>query len=574
MIIKDTIEDEINQVLKTKYHLQGFEFHIESSKNKAHGDYATNAAMVLASILKRDPMEIAEEIAGFMKTGNKLFGKIEAVRPGFINFYLSRDFLKNELNKMLKKGDEYGRVNIGKGKRAVVDYSAPNIAKKMHVGHLRSTIIGAAICNVHRFLGYKVIGDNHLGDWGTQFGKLIYMYKQKYGKKIKEDIKLEEMEKMYIDFHQKVKKNSSLEEKARLELKKLQDKDRFNYKLWQLFYEVSIGEFKRIYKILEVHFDTWHGESFYDYMLNDIVEQALGKGIAKESRGAVVIPLEKYDLPDFLIQKSDKAFLYSTTDLATIKYRHEQYRPAKNIYVVASQQELHFKQLFKSSQLLGLSSDEHMMHIKFGLILGANGKKMSTREGEAVDLEDIINQGIGKAKKRISRKNPNLSGKELDSTARILALGAIKYNDLSQNRLTDIRFDWDKMLSLESGSSPYLQYTYVRIKSIFNRGKVDLEKIKKKIDLNLLKEDIELKIIRDLVKFPEAVKSSSDECKLNLIAIYLEELAKDFHVFYENLSVLQAADDLSRARLGLLEAIAVTIKSGLLLLGIHVPKKM
>ena len=582
MNIENTIKDQINQVIEKEYCLKDFKFQIEEPKDKIYGDYTTNAAMLLAKKRKSDPIKIGNEIIDKLNKAKKkksvqlseYFSKIRVVKPGFINFYLADDFLKNELAHILDNGDEYGRTNEGNGRTIVVDYSAPNIAKKMHVGHLRSTIIGSSICRVYSFLGYRVIGDNHLGDWGTQFGKIIFMYKRKYGEVIKDDMTVGEMESMYVDFHKKEKIDLGFAGKARAELKKLQNKDKFNYRLWQLFCKISISEFKKIYKVLDVDFDLWRGESFYNDMLQEVVEAALNGRIAKRSEGAVVIPLKKYGLPDFLIQKSDEAFLYSTTDLATIKYRHEKYNPIKNIYVVASQQELYFKQLFKTSELLGLSSNEEMIHVKFGLILGANGRKMSTREGEVADLRNIINEGISKAKKLMTKKNPDLTGDGLESAAAIVAIGAIKYNDLSQNRLTDVKFDWDKMLALESGSAPYLQYTYVRIKSIFSRIGFEFDSLQKNIDLSLLGRSNEMILIRDLVRFPGIVKRVLSEHRLNLITIYLEELAKDFHNFYENSSVLRSEKNLAVARLGLLKAVARIMKNGLFLLGIDTPDRM
>ena len=470
MTNKDTIKKQIRQVLTDKYQADGLDFNVNYPPLPEMGDYATNVALVIGKELRKNPLTIANELMNNLGK-NKMWNKVTVAKPGFVNFFLNQNWLTAQLGIILKQGKKYGNSNEGKGKTVVIDYSAPNIAKKMHVGHLRSTVIGAAICNLHKFLGYKVIGDNHLGDWGTQFGKLIFQYKKIYGETIKKNITVEEMEKLYLDFHQEAKERPEMEAVARKELKKLQDHEKFNYRLWQLFYRVSMTEFKKVYDLLGVKFETWHGESFYHKMLPGVIAEALKKGVAEKSQGALIVNLEKYGLPPLLIKKTDGAYLYSTSDLATIKYRHEKYSPTKNLYVVADQQCLYFEQLFKTSELLGYHDKEEMMHIKFGLILGKGGKKMSTREGEVADLMEIINEGIEKAKVRIKIKNKNLSKIELEKTAKIIALGAIKYNDLSQNRLTDIIFDWDKMLNFESGSAPYLQYTYVRVKSIFKKSK-------------------------------------------------------------------------------------------------------
>jgi len=570
MAIKDTIKQQINQVLADNYKLTNVNFQIEYPPKAELGDYSCNVAMLLAKQLKQNPMVLAENIIQSLKS--EMFKKIELAQPGFINFYLDDSWVQKNIKNILEQGKKFGTSQKGKGQTVVIDYSSPNIAKKMHVGHLRSTIIGDAIYRLHKFNGYKVIRDNHLGDWGTQFGKLIYMYKEKYGEELRTTITIDEMEKLYLDFHQQAKTNQQLEEFARQELKKLQTHDKFNYKLWQLFYHISLDEFKKLYHLLDVDFDVWHGESFYHSMLGDIVRDALNKKIAQKSQGAIIISLDKFNLPPMLIQKSDGAYLYPTTDLATIKYKEKTYQPTKNLYVVANQQSLHFEQLFKASQLLDYAPQTEMVHIKFGLILGADGKKMSTREGGVVDLIDLIKQGVEKAKQKIQLKNKTLNKKELEKIASILALGAIKYNDLSQNRLTDIIFNWDKMLALESGSAPYLQYTCVRINSILNKA----DKINdiKNINFKKLNNPSEINLIKTLIKFPEIILAATDEYKPNLLANYLEKTAAQFHAFYEQIPILKAPKEVRSARLILIQATKQTMESGLNLLGIDIPEKM
>ncbi len=570
MTIKDTIKQQINQVLADNYKLTNVNFQIEYPPKTELGDYSCNVAMLLAKQLKQNPMVLAKNIIQSLKS--EMFKKIELAQPGFINFYLDDSWVQKNIKNILEQGKKFGTSQKGKRQTVVIDYSSPNIAKKMHVGHLRSTIIGDAIYRLHKFNGYKIIRDNHLGDWGTQFGKLIYMYKEKYGEELRTTITIDEMEKLYLDFHQQAKTNQQLEEFARQELKKLQTHDKFNYKLWQLFYRISLDEFKKLYHLLDVDFDVWHGESFYHSMLGDIVRDALNKKIAQKSQGAIIISLDKFNLPPMLIQKSDGAYLYPTTDLATIKYKEKTYQPIKNLYVVANQQSLHFEQLFKASQLLDYAPQTEMVHIKFGLILGADGKKMSTREGGVVDLIDLIKQGVEKAKQKIQLKNKTLNKKELEKIAYILALGAIKYNDLSQNRLTDIIFNWDKMLALESGSAPYLQYTCVRINSILNKA----DKINniKNINFKKLNNPLEINLIKTLIKFPEIVLAATDEYKPNLLANYLEKTAAQFHAFYEQIPILKVPEEMRLARLILIQAAKQIMENGLNLLGIDIPEKM
>ncbi len=573
MTIKDTIKKQINQILVDNYKLADINFQIEYPPKDELGDYSCNVAMLLAKQLKQNPMSLAKEISQKIKaTKSEMFKKIELAQPGFINFYLDDNWVQENIKNILVQGKKFGSNSRGNKQTVVIDYSSPNIAKKMHVGHLRSTIIGDAIYRLHKFNGYKVIRDNHLGDWGTQFGKLIYMYKKKYGEQLKTTITIDEMEKLYLDFHHQAKNNPELEEAARQELKKLQIQNKFNYKLWQLFYHISLNEFKKLYNLLDVDFDIWHGESFYHSMLESIVQDALNKKIAKKSQGAIIISLDKFNLPPMLIQKSDGAYLYPTTDLATIKYKEETYQPTKNLYVVANQQSLHFEQLFKASQLLDYAPETEMVHIKFGLILGADGKKMSTREGGVVDLIDLIKQGVKKAKQKIQLKNKTLTEKELEKIAYILALGAIKYNDLSQNRLTDIIFNWDKMLALESGSAPYLQYTCVRINSILNKT-TKINNIKN-ISFKKLDNPLEIKLIKTLIKFPEIILIATDEYKPNLLANYLEKIATQFHTFYEQIPILKAEKEVRLARLTLIQATKQIMINGLSLLGINIPEKM
>lgn len=573
MTIKDTLKKQINQIVAGQYGLLGFDFKVDYPPQADLGDYSTNVAMLLGQKLKKNTLDVASELAKQL-ANKKMWGKVEAVKPGFINFYLNQKWAAGQVAEIGKENKNYGGSKEGRGKTVVIDYSAPNIAKKMHVGHLRSTVIGAALYNIHKFLGYKVIGDNHLGDWGTQFGKLICEYKKIYGEKIKKNITVEEMEKLYLDWHKEAKDKPGMEEEARKELKKLQDKEKFNYQLWQLFYKVSLAEFKKVYGLLGVKFEAWHGESFYNKMLESVVADALTKKVATKSEGAIIIDLTKYSLPPLMIQKSDGAYLYGTSDLATIQYREKHYRPVKNIYVVANQQALHFEQLFKASELLGYRGQMEMTHVKFGLILGKSGKKMSTRDGEVADLIEVIREGIEKAKARIQEKNKGLKPAELETIAGAIALGAIKFNDLSQNRLTDIVFDWDKMLNFESGSAPYLQYTYVRIQSIFKKTRKRKSTKSTKINYGLLVEPTELKLIKNILKFPEMVEAAANEYKPNIVALYLNELAADFHSFYEQTPVLAAEDAGRQARLELIRAVAQVMKTGLRLLGIETPEKM
>ncbi|MCK5413203.1 MAG: arginine--tRNA ligase [Candidatus Pacebacteria bacterium] len=557
------------------------DFVVEWPKQKDFGDYALNVAMVLAKELKKSPMEIAREIMEKIKAekgSEDLFKNITIANPGFINFEISDKYLTENLNRILKRKCKSGSSEMGKGKTVVIDYSAPNIAKPMHVGHLRSTIIGQSLYNIYSFLGYKVIGDNHIGDWGTQFGKLIYAYKNWGDKKKISKSPIEEMTKLYVRFHKESEVNENLEELARKETKRLQDKNAENIKLWKFLVKESLKDYNKIYKTLNVKFDLVLGESSYDDMLSGIVNNGLEKKIASKSEGAIVINLDKYNLSPFLIQKTDGAFLYTTTDIATAKYREEKLKADKVLYVVANEQALHFQKLFASSELLGICENVEIDHIKFGMVLGESGKKFSTRKGDTVRLNDLIRRAIEFAGKAVEEKNPKLSRSEKKKIAKTVGIGAIKYNDLSQNRLTDITFDWDKMLSFEGNSAPYLQYTYARINSLIGKFKnlYKLDRINpfEKTNFDLLKEKEEISLMRHLIKFPEAIENSARENGPHLVALYIYELASLYNSYYNSVQIVSDEKQITKARVTLSKSVSITIRNGLSLLGIDVLDRM
>lgn len=581
-MIKNDIKKIIRDAISSSYKgLEGLVFVVEYPKKKEFGDYATNAAMVISKHIKKNPMEVAAELVlkiNETDTGKEYIEKADVVAPGFINFHISEKCVINNLERILKEKDKFGSSDVGKNKTVVVDYSAVNIAKPMHVGHLRSTIIGQAIYNIYRFLGYKVIGDNHTGDWGTQFGKLIYAYKY-WGdkKKIKEE-PVEEMTKLYVRFHKESEADKDLEELARNETKKLQSLDHENIKIWNFLTRESLKDYNKIYKVLGIKFDYVLGESFYNNMLAGIVSECLEKKIAKESQGAIIIDLEKFNLPPFIIRKTDGAFLYTTTDLATVKYRKEKFRADKIVYVVANEQALHFRQLFASLQLLGWHKNVETEHVKFGMVLGENGKKFSTRKGETVRLEELIKEAIEAARKTVEEKNPALSMKQKKKISRVVGIGALKYNDLSQNRLTDITFNWEKMLSLSGNSGPYLQYAYARICSLEDKYnslyKIDRFNFFDKPEFELLKEVSEKDIMQKLVKFSEIIEEAALENGPHLIALYLYELVSSYNNFYNSVPILKADRKLAKARMMLSRSVAIVIKNGLSLLGIDVLERI
>jgi len=517
-------------------------------------------AMVRAGFKGTNPLEEANKLAGVISRGapKGFFERVEVVPPGFINFFLSDKAITDEIKNILSRKEKYGRSIKGKGKTIVVDYSAPNIAKPMSVGHLRSTVIGEAIVNLLKYQGYKVISDNHLGDWGTQFGALIYAYKNW---SVPEDFKKDPigcLVSLYIRFYKEVAENEELMSSAREETTKLQKGDKENLKLWKLFVRESLKEFNKTYKRLGIKFDVALGESFYQPMLKDIVESALQSAIAKEDEGAVKIFFDDENLSPFVIQKSDGSYLYTTTDLATVKYRMNKWNPEKILYVVANEQALHFSQLFEAVRMMKIAPGVELNHVKFGMMLGASGKKFSTRKGEFIKLEELLD----KAKDSAGEINPD--------SAEEVGVGAVKYYDLSHYRLSDIVFDWDAMLDIRGNSSPYIQYTYSRLKSITKKAKG----IKPVLKMELLTNEAEKRTIRELIRFADVVSYSAEKYEPNHLADYLFKTANALNAFYETSPVIKAEKETAGARLALAEAGATVLKNGLTLLGIGIPKRM
>ena len=535
------------------------------------GHYSTNIAFRSAKDLGKAPLDLAKEYAARITTEAPagFFNKIEPAAPGFINFWLSSEIVYKEFARISGEKN-YGASTIGKKKTVIVEYSAPNIAKLMHVGHLRNTIIGDSLANILELLGYNVVRWNYLGDWGTQFGKIIAAFKL-WGKK--EDLKkdpIEAMQELYVQFHKESATDPELEKMGQAEFKMLEDGNKENKKLWELFRGESVKELKKTYAMIAVSdFDIWIGESFFEKEMKPLVKELLKDGIAMESEGAIVINLDAQKLPLALIQKSDGASLYLTRDIANLRYRLKKYDPAKILYVIGNEQSLHFEQLFAIADIMKLDSAQ-VKHIKYGLVLGEGGKKLSTRQGTAQLLEEVVDEALVKAREIIEMKTPDISEKETTQVAYAVALGALKYNDLKENRTTDIVFDWEKMLSFSGDSGPYLQYTYARLRSILRKaGKI------KKYDLALLDREEELALMRKIFEFPDIVKKAGELYSTSTLATYLYKLAVAANKFYETTPILK--DDNSarlNARLVLVETTGRTLKRGLALLGIETLEKI
>lgn len=540
------------------------------------GHYSTNFALREAKIKGVPPLDLAREYAARIAAAAPagLFQKVEAAAPGFINFWLSDGAMQKEF-AAIARDKKYGTGSGGKGKTVIVEYSSPNIAKAMQVGHLRNTIIGASLSNILEHSGYRVVRWNYLGDWGTQFGKLIAAYKLWGDKKTVENNPIETLQALYVRFHADMKEDPALEKLGQEEFKKLEDGDRTNRKLWEWFKKESLVEFKQAYKMLGVDFDIWLGENFFEQEMRPIVKELLQKKVAERSEGAVIIPLESVGLPPALIEKSDGASIYLTRDIANLRYRLKKYKPEKILYVVGNEQALHFEQLFAVAHMLGMDTVE-LKHIKYGLVLGEGGKKLSTRAGTAQSLKEVIDEAVGKAREVVEIKNPGLSAKEKDEVAFVIAMGALKYNDLKENRTTDIVFNWEKMLDFSGDSAPYLQYTYARLKSIIRKSKISDAKLRLGVaGVATLERTTELALMRKLFEFPDVVARAGELYSTSTIATYLYKLAVAANKFYETTPILKDEDAARlRARLLLVVTAADVLQKGLGLLGIQTLEKI
>lgn len=544
------------------------EVSITPVNNEKFGDYQCNFAMMNSKIIGKNPRIIAEEIQQNL-IENDVIEKLEIAGPGFINIFLKESFLDSYIQKIGKEKYDFSFLNL-KGD-VIVDFSSPNIAKRMHIGHLRSTIIGDAVCRIYRYLGYHVIGDNHIGDWGTQFGKLIVGYHKWLDQKAYEKNPIEELERIYLKFSQEAEGHPELEDEARHELKKLQDGEEENSNLWKEFLQVSLEEYGKLYKRLDVHFDTFYGESFYHSIMPEVVKELVEKGIAREDDGAKVVFFPEEDkLFPCIVQKKDGTFLYTTSDIATIKFRSNTYDVNHLVYLTDERQQDHFKQVFRITDMLGWNIEKY--HVWFGIMRFGN-ETLSTRKGNVIHLEELLDEGKERAYEVVQQKNPSLSEEEKQHIAEVVGIGAIKYADLSQNRQSPITFEWDKILSFEGNTAPYLQYSYARIQSILNKAKELGKEIQENAKI-ILQDKHERSLAAYMTVFPLSILKAAESYKPNLIADYLYDLCKKINSFYNNCPILNQEDKILQSRLCLAKKAGILIQEGLGLLGIKTLDRM
>lgn len=539
---------------------------IQFTKDIKLGHFQTNIALISSKKLHKNPREVATKILEEIRY-DEVIEKANIAGPGFINFFLKSEWINNYIKAFNPSSWEYD-LHIEQGV-TVIDYSSPNIAKRMHIAHLRSTIIGDSIKRIYKFMKREVIADNHLGDWGTQFGKLIVGYKNWLNKDAYKENPLQELERIYVKFEQESANNETLLPEARGELKKLQDGDEANTRLWKDFIDTSITEYNKLYSRLDVKFDTYWGESYYFDSMPGVIKELIDKKIAKESQGALIVEFDESEhLHPCLIRKSDGATLYATSDLACIKKKMETYDINKLIYVTDDRQADHFKQFFRVSEML--KWNVHNIHVTFGLMKFSDAH-FSSRKGNVIRLETLLNEAESRALKIVEEKNPELPEEEKKEIARVVGIGAVKYSDLSQNRNSTIVFDWDKNLSFEGNTAPYLQYVYARIQSILRKAEF---KSQETITDLIFESEIENKLIMQLTKFHGIIDKSADSCKPNVIADYIYELAQMFNTFYNAINIIKSEEKEKQSRLLLIYKVADTIKSGLKLLGIEVLDRM
>ena len=564
---KNIIAEEISKI--TNIEINEISKFIEVPKESENGDYAF-PCFKLAKTLKKSPNLIADDLKLNINIPENVIEKIEVV-GGYLNFFINKETLATEILSEVTKTENYGKSNIGEGKNIVIDYSSPNIAKPFHIGHLRTTVIGASLYNIYKYLGYNVTGINHIGDYGTQFGKLIEGYKRWGSEYNLDENPIEKLTEIYVRISNLCKEDENVLEECRNNFKKLEDGDKECVELWTKFKDLSLKEFQKVYDILGIKFDSWNGEAFYTDKMQEVIDLLQKSGKLIESQGARIIDLEEYGMAPCLIQKSNGSSTYATRDLAAILYRARTYDYDKALYVTSYEQTLHFKQVFQVAKLLGLDKKytDGLEHISYGMVLLETGK-MSTRDGNVVKLEDLLNEAIERAKEIINEKNPKLKNK--DEIAKKVGVGAVVFNDLSNNRVKDEIFNWDRILSFQGETGPYLQYTYVRTKSIIEKagGLPSFENIDKKY----LLEDSANKILKILYNFEKTLIQVTEKNEPCILSRYLIDLAKAYSNFYNENQIITEDKKIQNTRIFLTYATGNVLKIGAKLLGMEMPDRM
>ena len=539
---------------------------IEVPPNKEMGDYAF-PCFKLAKVFRKSPNMIATDLAESIEAK----GEISKVIPlgGYVNFFVNKSQLAESVIKdVLTKKENYGYSDLGQDKAVVIDFSSPNIAKPFHIGHIRTTVIGNALYKIYDSQGYNVVRVNHLGDYGTQFGKLIVAFKLWGNKEAVEANPIPELLKLYIQFHEEAEKKPEMEDEARAWFTKLENGDEEAKALWQWFRDESLKEFARVYDLLDIEFDSYAGESFYSDKMDVVIEKIKEKGLLKQSQGTNVVDLEEYNMPPALITKNDGSTLYMTRDLAAAIYRKNTYDFEKCIYVVGSQQSLHFQQLFKVLELMGFEWAKDLIHVPFGMVALEEGT-MSTRKGRVVFLEDVLKQAIEKTRETVLSKNPN--AKNVDEIAKQVGVGAVVFQELSNSRIKDYTFSWERTLSFEGETGPYVQYTHARCCAVLRKAN---EEVSTDINYELLSDGDAAEVLKVIGSFNKSIVSAMRRNEPHIVTRFVLDLAQAFNKFYHDNPILVEDEELRKARLALVAATRQTLENGLNILGMHAPERM
>ena len=539
---------------------------IEVPPNKEMGDFAF-PCFRLAKVFRKAPNMIAADLAESIEAKDE----ISKVMPlgGYVNFFVNKSQLaENVIKDVLTKKENYGHSDLGENKAVVIDFSSPNIAKPFHIGHIRTTVIGNALYKIYDSQGYNVVRVNHLGDYGTQFGKLIVAFKLWGSKEAVEANPIPELLKLYIQFHDEAEKKPEMEDEARAWFTKLENGDEEAKALWQWFRDESLKEFARVYDLLDIEFDSYAGESFYSDKMDTVIDQIKEKGLLQESQGTNVVDLEEYNMPPALITKNDGSTLYMTRDLAAAIYRKNTYDFDKCIYVVGSQQALHFQQLFKVLELMGFEWSKDLIHVPFGMVALEEGT-MSTRKGRVVFLEDVLKQAIEKTKETMLAKNPNALN--VDEIAKQVGVGAVVFQELSNSRVKDYTFSWERTLSFEGETGPYVQYTHARCCAVLRKAN---EEVTTDINYDLLSDGDAAEVLKVIGSFNKSILSAMRRNEPHIVTRFVLDLAQAFNKFYHDNPILVEDEELRKARLALVAATRQTLENGLGILGMHAPERM
>lgn len=570
MYCKDYVAKELAKCLPD-LELSQIEEGIEIPKEKTMGDYAF-PCFRLAKTLRKAPNLIAQDVAAQLE-GSEILEKVQAVGP-YVNMFLNKtwraQFILGQVDEAIAAGKAYGASTVGEGKTVVMDYSSINVAKPFHIGHLRTTVIGNSISRILQFMGYKTVSINHLGDWGTQFGKMVVAYRKWGNPEEVEKKGVRGLLELYVKFHEEAEKDPELDEIARATFTSMEQGDEDALALWKLFVDISLKEVSRVYDMLDVKFDSFLGESYFFTRTDELISILKEKNLLQESEGAQIVDLSEENMPPCIVLKKDGSTLYATRDIAAAMYRKNTYDFDKCLYITGMEQILHFSQWFKVCEKIGFPWSKDLVHIPYGLV-SLEGGKLSTRGGNVIFLEDLLNEAVQKTKEIMMEKNPDLEN--MDQVAQQVGVGAVVFHDLFNNRIKDVTFSWDQVLNFDGETGPYVQYTFARASSVLRKAQWDPAK-QETIDMSLLTDEYSQEILKLIENFPKRVEEACQKWEPYMITRYTVALATAFNKFYHENSIMNAEENVKKARLKLTYVVTQIIKQGLYLIGVQAPEKM